>query len=230
MKKTDYWAYYYEDAMDLLAKIPRIAALVYRHKYKNSQIIEPDHSLDWAANFAHMLGYTDHHMKECMRAYLSMHADHEGYNVSAHTSILVGSALSDPYLTYSAALNGLAGPLHGLASQESHKWLSSLKEYHKGVPPSPKIIEEFVRKTISDGRVVPGYGHAVLRATDPRFLYFKAFADRHIKNCEMRDLAVACFNTIPGVMKEIGKIKNPYPNIDAFSGILLQHYGIECLT
>jgi citrate synthase len=56
-------------------------------------------------------------MRECLRGYLSIHADHEGGNVSAHTAHLVGSALADPYLSYSAGLNGLAGPLHGLANQ-----------------------------------------------------------------------------------------------------------------
>ena len=44
-------------------------------------------------------------------------SDHEGGNVSAHTCHLVGSALSDPYLSYGAGMNGLAGPLHGLANQ-----------------------------------------------------------------------------------------------------------------
>lgn len=113
--------------MNLLAKLPRIAATIYRHKYRNSQLIEADNSLDWAANFAHMLGFNDHQIRECFRGYLSIHSDHEGGNVSAHTSYLVGSALADPYLSYSAALCGLAGPLHGLANQECLKWLMELK-------------------------------------------------------------------------------------------------------
>lgn len=103
--------------MDLLAKLPHVCAYIYRHKYKNSEIIAPDNSLDWAGNFSHMLGYPEEQMKECIRAYLSIHSDHEGGNVSAHTCHLVGSALADPYLSYSAAMNGLAGPLHGLANQ-----------------------------------------------------------------------------------------------------------------
>lgn len=63
-----------------------------------------------------MLGYPSFEMKECLRGYLTIHSDHEGGNVSAHTTHLVGSALSDPYLSYSAGVNGLAGPLHGLAN------------------------------------------------------------------------------------------------------------------
>lgn len=80
-------------------------------------LIGSDHHLDWAANYSHMLGFSNKGMKECLRAYISIHADHEGGNVSAHTSHLVGSALADPYLALSAAINGLAGPLHGLANQ-----------------------------------------------------------------------------------------------------------------
>lgn len=225
VNKSKYWEYYFDDTMDLLAKLPHICATIYRHKYKNSWLLQPDHSLDWAGNFAHMLGYEDFQMKECIRAYLSIHADHEGGNVSAHTCLLVGSALSDPFLSFSAAMNGLAGPLHGLANQECLKWLIALKNYHKGEKPNPAIIEQFVRKTLSDGRVIPGYGHAVLRNTDPRFTHLKDFADRNIKGDDIVDLVKECYKTIPGILGTIGKIKNPYPNVDAFSGALLQHYG-----
>ena len=139
--------------------------------------------------------------------------------------MLVGSALADPFLSVSAAMNGLAGPLHGLANQECLKWLTELKDYHKGEKPNQKTIEDFVRKTLSEGRVIPGYGHAVLRNTDPRFIHLKAFAQRNIKNDYICDLASLCFDTIPGVLGTVGKIKNPYPNVDAYSGALLQHYG-----
>ena len=134
--KADYWKFYYEDSMDLLAKLPHLCALIYRHKYKNSELIESDPHLDWAGNFSHMLGYSSEPMKECIRGYLSIHSDHEGGNVSAHACHLVGSALADPYLSYSAAMDGLAGPLHGLANQECLKWLTELKEFHKGARPN----------------------------------------------------------------------------------------------
>lgn len=141
VNKSKYWETYYEDTMDLLAKLPHICSTIYRHKYKNSKIIQPNHHLDWAGNFSHMLGYESDQMKECLRGYLSIHADHEGGNVSAHTCHLVGSSLADPYLSYSAAMNGLAGPLHGLANQECLKWLTDLKEFHNGEKPSKAKIE-----------------------------------------------------------------------------------------
>ncbi|CAM6001465.1 unnamed protein product [Sphagnum balticum] len=208
--KAKYWEFYYEDSMDLLAKLPSIAATIYRHKYKNSWLISSDHSLDWAGNFAHQLGFNDHQIKECLRSYISIHADHEGGNVSAHASHLVGSALADPYLAFSAAMNGLAGPLHGLANQECLKWLTELKDYHKGEKPSKTIIEEYVRKTLKEGRVIPGYGHAVLRNTDPRFLHLKGFADRYIKNDYICDLARACFETIPAILGTVGLVEHDF--------------------
>ena len=95
--------------MNLIARLPRIAAYIYRRVYKDGKHIEPDTKLDWAGNFAHMLGYDGEEFRKLMRLYLTIHADHEGGNVSAHTTHLVGSALSDPYLSFAAAMNGLAG-------------------------------------------------------------------------------------------------------------------------
>ncbi len=177
VKKTDFWSYYYDDAIGLLAKIPAWAACIYRKKYHSGKYIDPDAKLDWAGNYSHMMGFESGLMKECLRGYLSIHSDHEGGNVSAHTCHLVSSALADPFLSYSAALNGLAGPLHGLANQECLNFMLDLKAYHQGKAPDAKLIEEFVHKTLNSGQVIPGYGHAVLRHTDPRFVHQKQFAD-----------------------------------------------------
>ena len=179
LSKKDYWDPMYEDVMNLIARLPRVAAYIYRRTYKGGVHIEPDPKLDWAANFAHMLGYDDYDMKRLMRLYLTIHADHEGGNVSAHATHLVGSALSDAYLSFSAGMNGLAGPLHGLANQEMVRWILDLREHYKGTLPTKEQIKEYVIRTMEEGRVVPGYGHAVLRKTDPRFLgkerHFSAF-------------------------------------------------------
>jgi citrate synthase len=226
LHKSKYWEVVYEDAMDLIAKLPRVAALIFRHVYKNSDIIESDPNLDWAGNYAHMLGFSDFEMKECIRGYLSIHSDHEGGNVSAHATHLVGSALADPYLSYSAGLNGLAGPLHGLANQECLRWLLDLKE-ELGNDISEKRIKEFAYATLNEGKVIPGYGHAVLRHTDPRYIHLREFAGRHIKNDPLVELCRNCFQVIPGVLKELGKVKNPWPNVDAHSGVLLYHYGMK---
>lgn len=227
LNKKDYWEPVFDDAMDLLARLPRIAAYVYRRKYKNNEHINPNGLLDWAGNFAHMLGYEDEKFKKLMRLYMTIHADHEGGNVSAHTTHLVGSALSDPYLSYAAGMNGLAGPLHGLANQEVIKWIFEMQKAIGSETPSNDQIAEYVKKTLSEGKVVPGYGHAVLRKTDPRFTAQAEFAKKHIPNDPIVQTVSKIYETVPPILQSLGKIKNPWPNVDAHSGALLVHYGMK---
>lgn len=226
MSKKEYWSYMYEDSLNLIARLPRIAAYIYRRKYKNGDHIQPDGMLDWAANFAHMLGYRNEDFKELMRLYMVIHADHEGGNVSAHTTHLVGSALSDAYLSFAAGLNGLAGPLHGLANQEVIKWILDMREELGGGMPDKAQIEAYVKKTLAEGKVVPGYGHAVLRKTDPRFTAQMEFAKKHLPDEELVRIVWLVYETVPDILKDLGKVKNPWPNVDAHSGALLVHYGL----
>ncbi len=227
ISKKDYWGYVFDDSMDLIARLPRIAAYIYRRKYKNGDHIQPNGLLDWAGNFAHMLGFEDEGFKELMRLYMTIHADHEGGNVSAHATHLVGSALADPYLSFAAGMNGLAGPLHGLANQEVVKWINEMNEAIGNNNPSKEEIETYVRKTLAEGKVVPGYGHAVLRKTDPRFTAQQVFAQKHMPNDPMVNTVWKVYETVPTILGELGKVKNPWPNVDAHSGALLLHYGME---
>ena len=226
LNKKDYWNPTYDDTMDLIARLPRIAAYVYRRKYKNNEHIQPNGLLDWAGNFAHMLGYEDEGFKELMRLYMTIHADHEGGNVSAHTTHLVGSALSDPYLSYAAGMNGLAGPLHGLANQEVIKWIFEMREALGTEMPTKDQIAEYVKKTLSEGKVVPGYGHAVLRKTDPRFTAQMEFGKKHMPDDPLVQTVWNIYDTVPPILQSMGKVKNPWPNVDAHSGALLVHYGL----
>ena len=226
MNKKEYWDAVFDDSMDLIARLPRIAAYIYRRKYKNGDHIQPNGLLDWAGNFAHMMGYEDEGFKELMRLYMTIHADHEGGNVSAHTTHLVGSALSDPYLSFAAGMNGLAGPLHGLANQEVIKWIFELREHIGSESPSKQQIEEYVKKTLSEGKVVPGYGHAVLRKTDPRFTAQMEFGKKHMPNDPLVQTVWTIYEAVPPILQSSAKIKNPWPNVDAHSGALLVHYGM----
>jgi citrate synthase len=226
LSKKDYWSPTFDDTILLIARLPRIAAYVYRRKYRNNQHINPNGSLDWAGNFAHMLGYEDEGFMELMRLYMTIHADHEGGNVSAHATHLVGSALADPYLSYAAGMNGLAGPLHGLANQEVIKWIFEMQKELKTDTPDKKQIAAYVKKTLSEGKVVPGYGHAVLRQTDPRFMAQMDFAKKHIPNDKLVQTVWNIYETVPPILKSLGKVKNPWPNVDAHSGALLVHYGL----
>jgi citrate synthase len=227
MAKKDYWEAIFDDSMDLIARLPRVAAYIYRRKYKFGDHIQPNGLLDWAGNFAHMLGYEDETFKELMRLYMTIHADHEGGNVSAHATHLVGSALADPYLSFAAGMNGLAGPLHGLANQEVIKWIFEMQEELKTDMPSKKQIEDYVRKTLSEGKVVPGYGHAVLRKTDPRFTAQMEFGKKHMPNDKLVQTVWNVYEVVPPVLQSIAKIKNPWPNVDAHSGSLLVHFGMK---
>jgi citrate synthase len=226
MSKKDYWESVFDDSMDLIARLPRIAAYIYRRKYKNNEHIQPNGLLDWAGNFAHMMGYEDDAFKELMRLYMVIHADHEGGNVSAHTTHLVGSALSDPYLSFAAGMNGLAGPLHGLANQEVIKWIFEMREHIGTDLPSKEQIGDYVQKTLSEGKVVPGYGHAVLRKTDPRFTAQMEFGKKHMADDPLVQTVWNVYDAVPPILSSIAKIKNPWPNVDAHSGALLVHYGM----
>jgi citrate synthase len=227
ISKKDYWDYCYEDAMNMIARLPRVAAYIYRRTYYNEVHIEPDPKLDWAANFAHMLGYEEFDMKRLMRLYLTIHADHEGGNVSAHATHLVGSALSDPYLSFAAGLNGLAGPLHGLANQEVVSWLLTMLGELNTTLPTKEQIADYVKRTLAEGKVVPGYGHAVLRKTDPRFSAQQEFYRRYIKHDDLCETVQMVYEVVPPILESLGKIKNPWPNVDAHSGALLMHYGMK---
>ena len=226
VNKKDYWQYTYDDSMDLIARLPRIAAYIYRRKYKNNQHIHPNGLLDWAGNLAYMMGFEDESTKELMRLYMTIHADHEGGNVSAHTTHIVGSALSDPYLSYAAGMNGLAGPLHGLANQEVIKWILEMQEAIGTDEPTAAQIADYVKKTLAEGKVVPGYGHAVLRKTDPRFTAQMEFAKTHCPENPTVKTVWNVYDVAPAILEATGKIKNPWPNVDAHSGALLKHYGL----
>ncbi len=226
MSKKDYWEATFDDAMDLVARLPRVAAYIYRRKYKGGEHIQPNGLLDWSGNFAHMMGYDSEEFKELMRLYMTIHADHEGGNVSAHATHLVGSALSDPYLSFAAGMNGLAGPLHGLANQEVIKWIYDMREELGVETPSKEQIEEYVKKTLSEGKVVPGYGHAVLRKTDPRFTAQMEFGKKHLPDDPLVNTVWNIYEVVPPLLKSLGKVKNPWPNVDAHSGALLVHYGM----
>ena len=226
MSKMDYWDPTYEDAMNLLAKLPEISAYIYRMKYKGKDIIAPDSQMDFGANFAHMMGVKPPY-DELSRLYFILHSDHESGNVSAHTTHLVGSALSDAYYSFSAGMNGLAGPLHGLANQEVLRWIQGVMEKMENKLPTKEELQKFVWDTLNSGQVIPGYGHAVLRKTDPRYTAQREFCLNHLPDDEMFKLVSMLYEIVPDILVEQGKAKNPWPNVDAHSGVIQWHYGVK---
>lgn len=223
--KMEYWMPTFEDGMNLLAKLPRIASFIYRLKYKNGDIINADPKLDMGGNFAHMMGIKKPY-DDVSRMYFILHSDHESGNVSAHTGHLVASALSDVYYAISGMINGLAGPLHGLANEQVLRWTQGVYEKMGGKIPTEEEMKKFVWDTLSGGQVIPGFGHAVLRKTDPRYMAQREFCLKHLPDDPLFKYVDLIYKVTPPILQEQGKAKNPWPNVDAQSGVIQWYYGL----
>jgi citrate synthase len=226
ISKMEIWDPMYEDALNLLAKLPEVATYIYAKLYKDGKRIQSNPNLDYGANFAHMMGIGSPY-DEVARLHFIIHADHESGNVSAHTGHLVASTLADVYLSISSMVNGLAGPLHGLANQEVLRWLLDLREKMDGKDPSEEELQQFVWDTLNSGQVIPGYGHAVLRKTDPRYTIQRDFCLKYMPEDPLFNLVNKLYKVVPPILKEQGKAKNPWPNLDAQTGVIHWHYGVK---
>ncbi|MBN1599590.1 MAG: citrate (Si)-synthase [Bacteroidales bacterium] len=225
--KNDFWEPTYEDALNLLAKLPSIAAYIYTKLYRKGQKPVPSSpDMDFGGNFAYMMGI-DKPYDDVSRLHFIIHADHESGNVSAHTGHLVASSLSDIYLSISATINALAGPLHGLANQEVLRWLHELREKMGNEMPTDDEMKQFVWDTLNSGQVIPGFGHAVLRKTDPRYTVQREFSLKHLSEDPIFKYVDKLYKIVPPILKEHGKAKNPWPNVDAQSGVIQWHYGVK---
>jgi len=225
ISKMEYWDPMYEDALNLLAKLPELATYIYAKLYRDGKAIQSNPNLDYGANFAHMMGIA-YPYDEVARLHFILHADHESGNVSAHTGHLVGSSLADIYLSISSMVNGLAGPLHGLANQEVLRWLQELMEKMDGKDPGEEELKQYVWDTLNSGQVVPGYGHAVLRKTDPRYTIQREFCLKYMPDDTLFKLVNKLYKVVPPILQEQGKAKNPWPNLDAQTGVIHWHYGV----
>jgi len=225
MNKMEYWDPTFEDAMNLLAKLPEIGAYIYTKLYRDGNRIQSNPALDLAGNFAHMMG-KEKPYDDVARLHFIIHADHESGNVSAHTGHLVASSLSDVYLSIASMINGLAGPLHGRANQEVLKWLQGVYDKMGGKIPTKEEMQQFVWDTLNAGQVIPGYGHAVLRKTDPRYMIQREFSLKHLKDDPLFKYVDLLYKVVPPILKEQGKAKNPWPNLDAQTGVIQWHYGV----
>lgn len=225
--KEEYWVHTLEDALTLFARMPELAAGIYRMRFNKGERIKPNPAFDMGKDLANMLGLAaeDEEFIKLMRLYITLHSDHEGGNVSAFAASIINSALADLYYSLSGGLNGLAGPLHGLANQECLGWVLDLLEKYHGAP-TEEELEKFTWETLQAGKVVPGYGHAVLRITDPRFNALLEFGKQYMPEDPVFLTVSRVFNVVPEVLKQVKKIKDPWPNVDAASGSLLYHYGM----
>ncbi|KAK1443796.1 citrate synthase [Babesia gibsoni] len=225
------WRLVLEDAIRLIAQNSLILPYIYKRTFVDKTIKKGkgmvyDPNEDYASNVARLLGVNTTEFKDFMRLYIAVHADHEGGNVSAHSSLLIGSALSDPYLAFVGAMAGLAGPLHGLANQECLAWVKNMVKELDGQDITVEAVTKFAQESLQKGQVIPGYGHAVLRVTDPRHDAFVEFAHRMFPDDPLVKILDKCVAAIPPVLAATGKVKSPYPNVDCSTGILLSHFGV----
>ena len=226
ISKMEYWDPTYEDSMNLLAKLPEIAAYIYAKVYRDGRRIQSNPNLDFGGNFAWMMGIKPPY-DDVSRMHFILHSDHESGNVRAHTGHLVASSLSDIYLSIAAMVNGLAGPLHGLANQEVLRWIQELREKMGGEDPTEDKLKQFVWDTLHSGQVIPGFGHAVLRKTDPRYMIQREFSLKNLSDDPLFKYVDMLYKVVPPILTEQGKAKNPWPNVDAQAGVIHWHYGLR---
>lgn len=212
---------YREDALDLIAKVPSIAAAVINtHGGFGKTTFRSD--LGYIENFAAMLRIPKAHpqLGEVLSLFNILHYDHGGGNLSAFVGKAVASGLEDMYGSIAAAMLALSGPRHGRANEECLHFVQDvLKEVNNA--PTPLNVEQVLRHKLAKGELLFGFGHAVLRVEDPRATIQYALAEKIAPDSPLVKTALALRTAGPIVLKENPKISNPYPNVDAISGTLL---------
>lgn len=225
--KSQYWSFFYEDALDLIAKLPAVAAGIYHNLHQGPHSGgNIDCSKDWSYNFANLLGLSECEFLELLRLFLTIYSDHGGGNVPSHTVHLVGSTLADPYATYASGIAGLSGPLYGLGSQEAVTWIKKLKKQIGDIC-SEETIKLIVIKQIKSGQAIPGFGNLILRRPDPRYICLKEFATKHLTRDLDFILVSELEKIVPVILAEFGQFQNPFPNADLISGTMWKHYGLK---
>lgn len=214
-----------EDALNLVARMPRVMGLLFRYREGRSEGIPADDlSLGLVDRFVATLdpeGVDRSVMREVLNAYLVLHLDHGGGNLSTFTGKATASGRATLYASMASAMNSLSGPLHGRANQ-------SCLEFVLGIGTSdPDEVEAFIRGELAAKRPVFGFGHAVLRAEDPRATYQFALGERLCPDDENFAIIRTLREVAPRVLAENPKISNPNANVDIASGTLLHHVGLR---
>jgi citrate synthase len=218
---------YREDCLNLIAKIPEIAATVINYHAGWGGDHQPKPELGYIENFVQLLNppVEDREgLTHIFKLFNVLHYDHGGGNLSTFVAKAVASGLEDMYGSITSGMCALAGPRHGKANQDCLEFVQQvLKEL--GPDATPEQVEDLIRKRLAAGDLVYGFGHAVLRVEDPRATVFYREADKLYPNHPLCIIAKYLREVGPKVLKENPKITNPYPNVDAISGTLLSAAG-----
>ena len=214
-----------EDALNLVAKMPRLMGLLFRYREgRYDNIPEDDLSLSMVQRFVRTLDFNDvdqDKMEKIVATYLVLHMDHGGGNLSTFTGKAIASGQANVYSSMAGAMNALSGPLHGRANQ------SCLEFVLKVGTDDPVKVEEFVRGELAAKRPVYGFGHAVLREEDPRATVQFSVGEKICPDDENFKIIRTLREIAPRVLAENPKISNPNANVDIASGALLHHVGFK---
>ncbi len=235
--RTRLWRWALQDALAILALLPEVVAMLKGNLWSLRESL--DH--DFSTRLGHAITTGSNHGDEpspppsafshqpsaiLMRLYVLVHCDHEGSNACALACRTAASTLADPYLALTAGWRALAGPIHGLASQVCIEFIDEIRA-RLGDNPDDSAIAALVKARIDSGHVIPGFGHAVLRAMDPRYELLHDFGMRHFPDDPAMRIADGLLRVVPPLLMATGKVSNPWPNVDGISGAIMQHYGLK---
>jgi len=218
---------YADDCLNIIAKIPHLAAAVINHHAGFGKTPEPRLDLGYMENFCYMLQVPDKREKELvsvMNLFNILHYDHGGGNLSTFVGKAVASGLEDMYGSICAAMCALEGPRHGRANQDCLEFVRGVLT-ELGEKATAKQVEELIRKRLLEKKLVFGFGHAVLRVEDPRATLQYDFVQKYYPDHPLVKIALLLRTEGPKVLLENPKISDPYPNVDAISGTMLTAAG-----
>jgi citrate synthase len=217
----DYW----EDGLNIIARIPEIAACVISHHAGKKESGKNKPELGYIENFVSMMHLPlDKDFVQVMKLFNILHYDHGGGNLSTFVGKAVASGLEDMYGSLASAICALAGPRHGRANQDCLEFVQQILQ-EVGDSPTEEQIEKLLRDRLKRKELVFGFGHAVLRVEDPRASIFYSIASKRYSMNLLVRVAMLLRQVGPKVLSEQQKISCPYPNVDAISGVLLLAAG-----
>lgn len=218
---------YKEDCLNLIAKVPEIVATVINYHAGWGKTKPSQPHLGYMENFNQMLNVPNVDSQQLLHVFKLfniLHYDHGGGNLSAFVGKAVASGLEDLYGSMSAAMCALAGPRHGKANQDCLLFVQNLIN-ELGVNAKEEQVETVLRAKLANNELVFGFGHAVLRVEDPRATLLYKVAEQYYPHHPLVKMALLLRQTGSKILKENPKISDPYPNVDAISGILLTAAG-----
>lgn len=218
---------YKEDCLNLIAKLPEIAATVinYHAGWGDTPPSKPE--LGYMENFAQMINAPNRNLSqltEAFKIFNILHYDHGGGNLSTFVGKATASGLEDMYGSITSAMTALAGPRHGKANQDSLDFVKSLLDV-LGPKTNPQEVEDLLRKKLANNELIFGFGHAVLRVEDPRATVFYDYVEKNFPEHPLVKISLLLREVGPRILKENPKISDPYPNVDAISGTVLSAAG-----